>query len=279
MVFRARDVEISFPRPATIVGIVNVTPDSFSDGGRFFDTEQAIAHALQLVAEGAEIIDIGGESTRPRAPQVPVEEELRRVIPVIKGLAGKTAALISVDTQKAAVARQAIAAGASIINDIGANRPETLMFDLAAQTGAGYVLMHMQGTPQDMQAAPHYESVTSEVSDFFGERIARALRAGVSREQIILDPGIGFGKTTGHNLELLAGLDGFKVHGRPMLLGASRKSFMHKLFGLDLQQRLGASIASALWAVERGVQFVRAHDVAETVRAVRMWEAIQSVRK
>jgi dihydropteroate synthase len=279
MVLRARETEISFPRPGMIMGIVNVTPDSFTDGGKFFDAQQALEHARGLIEAGAEIIDIGGESTRPRSSPVSEEEELRRVLPVIREAASWKSALISVDTQKPAVAREAVLSGAAIINDIGANRAGDEMFAVAAETGAGYVIMHMQGTPQTMQLEPRYEDVVKAVSDFFGERMARAVQCGVRPEQIILDPGIGFGKTVGHNLQLLAGVVQFRVHHRPLLLGASRKSFISKLLGGTVAERLGPSLACALWAIAEGVEMVRVHDVLETVRAVRMAEAIRSKRQ
>jgi dihydropteroate synthase len=279
MEFSGRQFKFLFPRPAIVMGIVNVTPDSFSDGGRFFDQDAAVEHGLELSAEGAEIIDIGGESTRPRAEAVPVDEELRRVIPVIEKLRAKSNVLISIDTQKIEVARASLGAGASIVNDIAANRQSDAMFRLIEETGAGYVLMHMQGVPQTMQERPRYNDVVSEVSNFFSEKIRQTLDCGVRPEQIVLDPGIGFGKTLEHNLQLLAKLDTFKVHNRPLLLGASRKSFMSKLLGADVKQRLGPSIACAVWAIEQGVQLIRAHDVAETVRAIRMMEAIMERRK
>lgn len=274
MIFRARNAQFSFPRPAIIMGVLNVTPDSFSDGGSFFDTRKALDHANRLIDQGAEIIDVGGESTRPRAEPVPENEELRRVLPVIEKLAAQGRALLSVDTQKPGVAKAALNAGAAIVNDIAANRQSPEMWEVAAETGAGYVLMHMQGTPQTMQLNPQYTGVVEEVSRFFRERLERASRAGLNPEQILLDVGIGFGKTLAHNLQLLRSLSRFNIHQRPMLLGASRKSFMGKLLGADAGNRLPASIACAIWAVQNGVQIIRAHDVAETLQAVRMIEAI-----
>ena len=274
MIFRARHAEFIFPRPAIIMGVVNVTPDSFSDGGDFFETKAAVEHANRLVEQGAEIIDVGGESTRPRAETVPEEEEIRRVVPVIEALASAGRCVISIDTQKPGVARAALRAGAAIVNDIAANRASPEMWEVTAEAGAGYVLMHMQGTPQTMQANPQYGDVVAEVGEFFAERLEAVEGAGLEPEQVVLDVGIGFGKTLAHNLQLLRSLSRFRIHQRPMLLGASRKSFMGKLLGAEAEERLPASIACAAWAVQNGVQIIRTHDVAETLQAVRMTEAI-----
>ena len=275
MIFAGRNFKFEFPGRALVMGIVNVTPDSFSDGGQFFDAHRAIEHAQDLVREGAQIIDIGGESTRPGAPAVVEAEELRRVLPVIEALVKTVQVPISIDTQKPAVARAALKAGASIINDIAANRSEDEMWRVAADTGAGYILMHMQGTPQTMHLAPKYADVVSEVSEFFADRLKQVQRCGVKPEQVMLDPGIGFGKTVKHNLELLAALAQFKVHERPLLLGVSRKSFIGKLVGGEVQDRGPGSLACALWAVLHGVQCIRTHDVAPTCQALRMIEEIQ----
>ena len=274
MVLSARQFEFKFPRPALLMGIVNVTPDSFSDGGQFLEPSSAIDHALKLAEEGADIIDIGGESTRPNAKQISDAEELRRVIPVLEGLSGRLKVPISIDTRKTKVARLALEAGASIINDIQANREDETMWEAAAEAGAGYVLMHMKGTPQTMQASPTYRDVVEEIDCFFSDRIKRLKAAGVSRKQIILDVGIGFGKQLKHNLELLAGLNTFTRFKRPLLLGVSRKSFIGKLLGSKGKDRLAASIACACWAVQSGVQVIRAHDVRETQQAIRMTESI-----
>jgi dihydropteroate synthase len=279
MIFRAASFQFEFPRPALIMGIINVTPDSFSDGGQHLEPNRAIEHALHLAAEGADILDVGGESTRPGAEPVPEAEELRRVLPVVEGLARKANVPISIDSQKPAVATAAIQAGASIINDIASNRHGAEMWELAANTGAGYVLMHMQGTPQTMHLAPKYDDVVSEVNEFFGERLRRAQSCGVQPEQIVLDPGIGFGKGVQHNLQLLAGVERFRMHQRPLLLGVSRKSFIGKLVGGEVHERVHGSIACALWAVLNGVQIIRTHDVAATVQAVRMIEEIQRVNE
>jgi dihydropteroate synthase len=279
MLFRARQFEFCFPRPALVMGIVNVTPDSFSDGGKFLDADAAIGHALELAAQGAEILDVGGESTRPGAEPVEEKEELRRVIPVIEELAFKTRVALSIDTTKPAVARAALAAGASMVNDIAAGRDDVAMWKCVADFGAGYIVMHAQGPPAAMQASPTYHNVVREVGEFFTQRLGKLPVAGVSFNQLLLDPGIGFGKTTEHNLQLLAGLDSFARLGRPLVLGVSRKSFMGKISGAKLNERLPASLACATLAVELGVQIIRAHDVQETVQALRMAEAILSRKK
>jgi dihydropteroate synthase len=262
-----------------MMGIVNVTPDSFSDGGQFLDPQRAVDHGLQLAAEGADIIDVGGESTRPGAESISEAEELRRVLPVIEALAGRTQAPISIDSQKPGVAREALRAGASIINDIAANRAGDEMWELAAETGAGYILMHMQGTPQTMHLAPKYEDVVGEVDQFFADRLRKAESCGIRPEQIVLDPGIGFGKTVQHNLQLLAGLSRFRIRQRPLLLGVSRKSFIGKVVGGEVHDRVPGSIACSVWAILNGVQLIRTHDVAATVQAVRMIEEIQRVNE
>ena len=279
MLLRARQYEFAFPRPAMVMGIINVTPDSFSDGGRYLDAKAAIEHALRLLEQGAEIIDVGGESTRPRATPVDEAEELRRVLPVVEELAGKINIPISIDTMKPGVARAALDAGASIVNDVAANRQDDAMWRAVADAKAGYVCMHMQGVPQTMQMNPTYLDVVEEVEKFFFERILRLNDCGVASEQIILDPGIGFGKTPGHNLQLLGALRRFTKLERPLLLGVSRKSFIGKLFGTELAARLPAALACASLAVEAGVQIIRAHEVAETVQALRMTEAMLANRK
>jgi dihydropteroate synthase len=279
MLLRCRQFQFTFPRPALVMGIVNVTPDSFSDGGSFLEPSAAIDHALEQVEQGAAIVDIGGESTRPGAQPVEEREELRRVMPVLNALAGRLQVPISIDTMKPAVARAAVEAGASIINDVGANRTDDAMWRLVAETGTGYVCMHMQGTPQTMQKDPAYKDVVREVGDFFSERINRMCDCGIRREQLILDPGIGFGKTLEHNIELLAGLSSFLALERPLLLGVSRKSFIGKLPGARPGARLAGALACACLAVEAGVHILRAHDTAETVEALRMTEAILAKRR
>ena len=274
MLFRARQFEFVFPQPALVMGIVNVTPDSFSDGGKFFDPARAVTHALELAAQGAGILDIGGESTRPGAAPVAEAEELRRVIPVIEQLVSRVKIPLSIDTIKPAVARAALQTGASIVNDVAAHRDNDAMWRIVAEFGAGYTCMHAQGTPQTMQNHPAYTDVVREVGEFFRARLGKLNASGVTADQVVLDVGIGFGKTVEHNLQLLAALQSFKTLQRPLLLGVSRKSFMGKLLGADLTARLPASLACAVLAVEAGVQIIRAHDVAETVQAVRMAEAV-----
>lgn len=275
MILRAGQYEYRFPRPAMIMGILNVTPDSFSDGGRYFDAGAAADHAFQMEREGAEIIDIGGESTRPGAQPVPESEECRRVLPVIQRLAGKLAIPISIDTMKPAVARAALAAGASMVNDVAAHRNHPAMAEAVLGTGAAYVCMHMQGSPRTMQQAPTYQDVTAEVHSFLGQRMEQLTQWGIRLEHIVLDVGIGFGKALEHNLKLLRNLDRFTSWKRPLLLGVSRKSFMGHLLGLEVGERLPASLACACHAVAAGVHIIRTHDVAATVQAVRMIEGIR----
>jgi len=270
----AREHQFNFPRPTIVMGIVNTTPDSFTDGGRFLDADAAGAHALRLASQGAEILDIGGESTRPGSAEVSEQEELDRVIPVIERLAKRPELVLSIDTQKPSVAREALATGASIVNDIAANRSDPEMWKVVAEAGAGYVCMHMQGTPQTMQAKPEYDDVTVQVCDFFKERLNLLSSHGVTTDQVTLDPGIGFGKTLEHNIKLLRDLNKFSLVERPMLVGASRKSFIEKLLGAPIDERLPASLACATWAAIQGSQIIRVHDVAETVQAVRMAEAL-----
>ena len=237
MLFHARQFEFRFPRPTLVMGIVNVTPDSFSDGGKFLDAGAAVAHALELVAQGAEILDIGGESTRPGAEPVAEAEELRRVLPVIAELAARTRVALSIDTLKPAVARAALAAGASIVNDVGANRGDRDMWRAVAEFQAGYVAMHAPAAPA--LPPPAYADVRREVGEFFSERLIALLNdSGIAAEQVVLDPGIGFGKTLAHNLQLLAGLRSFTKWRRPLLLGVSRKSFIEKLAGAQVDGTL-----------------------------------------
>ena len=279
MIFRARQFEFAFPRPALVMGVVNVTPDSFSDGGLYLDAGAAVARGLDLVDQGAEILDVGGESTRPGAEPVEEAEELRRVLPVIERLAGRVNVPISIDTLKPAVARAALAAGASIVNDVAAHRPDTLMWQVVAEFKAGYVCMHARGTPRTMQENPVYEDVVREVGEFFQERLGRLTANGVSADRVVLDVGIGFGKTLEHNLQVLANLRSFTTMARPLLVGVSRKSFIGKQLGVELNERLPASLACACGAVASGAQIIRAHDVAETVQAVRMTEAVLARKK
>jgi dihydropteroate synthase len=279
MLLRARQFEFRFPRPALLMGIVNVTPDSFSDGGQFLDCDKAVAHGLELVQQGAAILDIGGESTRPGATPVSEADELRRVIPVIEQLAHRVEVPLAIDTMKPAVARAALKAGASIVNDVAANREPDDMWCAVADFEAGYVAMHMQGTPRTMQANPVYADVTREVAEFFRERLVRLAQAGVASERVVLDVGLGFGKSLEHNLQLLAALDSFTKLERPLLLGASRKSFIGRLHPAEAAERLPGSLACACLAVEAGVQIIRTHDVAESLQAVRVTEAIRARKK
>ena len=270
---RPRIAGLSLDRPR-IMGIVNVTPDSFSDGGRHASTITAIEHALRLEEEGADILDIGGESTRPGAAPVSVEEELWRVLPVIEALAGKTRALISIDTRNAAVMTAAAAAGADIINDVAAltHGPEAI--EAAAATGLTVILMHAQGDPRTMQDAPTYDDCLTDVFDYLEARVGACRRAGIPHSKIVCDPGIGFGKTVQHNLELMSGLSLFHGLGVPVLLGASRKSFIGRLTGVTAAaDRVMGSVGAALAAVSQGVQIVRVHDVKATREALTIWMA------
>jgi dihydropteroate synthase len=279
MILRARQYTFRFPRPALIMGIVNATPDSFSDGGEWSGPEGAVKRALELSEEGADIIDVGGESTRPGATPVGEAEELGRVLPVIERLAGRVRVPLSIDTMKPSVAEAALQAGASLVNDVAANRDDPAMWRLVASTGAGYVLMHMQGTPQTMQQTPAYGDVTNDIGAFFEARLRQVVESGVDRDQVVLDVGLGFGKTVKHNLQLLAELDSFTKWNRPLLLGASRKSFIAQAAGESRgKDRLAGSLACACWAVQHGVTIVRTHDVAATRQALRLLEAIAAQR-
>ena len=258
------------------MGVLNVTPDSFSDGGNFFNIEAAVAQGVAMMQSGADIIDIGGESTRPGAEPVSAAEELRRVIPVI----GKLCRFpVSIDTTKAKVAEQALVAGAQIVNDISALRADAQMAEVVRDGGAGLVLMHMQGTPQTMQQNPQYANVVVEVREFLAERIAFAESHGVKKSQIAVDPGIGFGKTVEQNLRLLAELESLQTLGCPVLAGTSRKSFIGTRLGRESHERLWGTAATVAWAVAHGAKIVRVHDVAEMRDVVRMVEAIQAAKK
>jgi dihydropteroate synthase len=255
------------------MGVVNVTPDSFSDGGLYLDPEAAVAHGEQLIEDGAGILDVGGESTRPGAEPVPEEEELRRVVPVVRGLVG-SGARISIDTSKAAVATAALEAGAEIVNDVTALRGDAEMAALCADRGATVVLMHMLGEPRTMQDHPHYEDVVSEVKAFLAARLQAALDAGIAEERVWLDPGIGFGKAAAHNMELLRRLGELRELGRPLVVGTSRKSFIGKLDGSPADRRLGGTIASSVLAAAEGADVLRVHDVAEVRQALQVAAAI-----
>jgi dihydropteroate synthase len=264
---------IDLTERALLMGVLNVTPDSFSDGGEFFETEAAVKYALEMAQNGADIIDIGGESTRPGAQSIPPDEEMKRVLPVIERLAGSDEFLLSIDTSKASVARAALAAGAHIINDVTGGRGDADMFALAAETGAGLIIMHMQGRPATMQLDPSYEDVVLEVTDFFRQQLAEAVRSGVDPVCIAFDPGIGFGKTAAHNLELLANLPRLRVEERPLVVGVSRKSFLGKIAGLP-PDRTSATIALTSFLRGRGAQVLRVHDVAANANALRTTEAV-----
>jgi dihydropteroate synthase len=264
------------PVDPLVMGIVNVTPDSFSDGGLFLDAEAAIAHGRELMAEGADILDIGGESTRPGADPVDADEEIRRVIPVIEALAGE-GARISVDTTKAEVARRALDSGATIVNDVSAFRFDPELPGVVAEAGATCVLMHMLGEPRTMQKDPRYDEVVTDVKRFLEERIEHAVARGVAGDNIWVDPGIGFGKTLEHNLELIARLDEIVAIGRPVVFGASRKSFLGKLTGRQVDERLAGTIAANIIAHERGARVFRVHDVGPTVDALKV--AAATVRR
>jgi dihydropteroate synthase len=265
---------LSLDRPL-IVGVVNVTPDSFSDGGRYLAPDAAIAHVLRLEAEGADILDIGAESTRPGAAPVDLQEELRRVMPVIEALVPKVRARLSIDTRKAEVMRRAARAGVALVNDVSALTHDPGALRVAAETGLPVVLMHAQGDPRTMQDDPRYADVVLDVYDWLGARIDACERAGIPRSRLIVDPGIGFGKTLAHNLALLGALSIFHGLGCPILLGASRKSFIGNLTGADVEHRLPGSIAAALLGVGQGVQILRVHDVAATRQALAVWEGAQ----
>ncbi|MBW8059220.1 MAG: dihydropteroate synthase [Solirubrobacterales bacterium] len=255
-----------------LMGVVNVTPDSFSDGGLFLDADAAIAHGEKLAQDGAEILDVGGESTRPGAEGVSEKEELARVEPVVAGLAG--VATVSIDTSKLAVAAAALDAGATIVNDVTALRGDPEIAGLCMGQGAGLVLMHMQGTPRTMQENPVYDDVVDDVKAFLAERMEAAVSAGVAEERIWLDPGIGFGKTLEHNLELLRRLGELRQLGRPLVIGTSRKSFIGKIDGSEAGGRLGGTIASSLLAAAEGADVLRVHDVAEAAQAAKVATAI-----
>ncbi len=268
---RGRLLILDRPR---IMGVVNVTPDSFSDGGEHADTAAAVAHALALIADGADVIDIGGESTRPGAVPVSIDEELRRVIPVVEALAAATTLPISIDTSKPEVMRAAVQAGAGLINDVHALRQPGAL-DAAAECGAAICLMHMLGEPGSMQQAPAYDDVCGEIQRFLTDRILACQFAGIDKKRIVIDPGFGFGKTLEHNVELLARLDSFKVLGCPILAGLSRKRMIGALTGREhVGERIHGSVAAALLAVQRGAAIVRVHDVAATRDALAVWQAV-----
>ena len=256
-----------------VMGIVNVTPDSFSDGGRYFAGSAALDHARRLIEEGADLLDVGGESTRPGAADVSEAEEVERVLPLVEALRG-TGVPVSIDTSKPGVMRAALAAGAAVINDVRALQ-EPGALDAVRTSDCGLVLMHMQGLPRTMQREPHYEDVVAEVAAFLESRVAVATNAGIRADRIVIDPGFGFGKTLGHNFTLLRRLEDLRVIGRPVLAGLSRKSMLGAVTGRAVDDRTAASLAAAILAVERGARIVRVHDVAATRDAMKVWAAIQ----
>ena len=267
---------LKFDRPQ-VMGIVNATPDSFSDGGRHATLEQALDHGLRLAAEGADILDVGGESTRPGADEVPLEEELRRVVPLVEALAREVSIPISVDTSKPEVMRAAVAAGAGMLNDVYGLRCDGAL-DAAAELGVPVVLMHMLGEPRTMQASPEYDDVVGEVHRFLAERIFACEMAGIDKRRIVVDPGFGFGKTAQHNLQLLAALRRFTELGVPVLAGLSRKKTIGELTGRDdPRERVSGSVAAHLIAAQNGAGLLRVHDVAATVDALKVWQAVAAV--
>ena len=274
MFFQCGKFRLSLARPL-IMGVVNITPDSFSDGGNFSAATDALAHARQLIAEGADIIDIGGESTRPGSAGVTLDEERRRVLPVLEQLAGGTVP-VSVDTQKPELMREAIAAGASMINDINALQANNALAAVA-HSDVAVCLMHMRGTPADMQIDPEYADVVAEVRAFLDGRVQSAYAAGIAPERIVIDPGFGFGKTLEHNLQLLSHLDRFCAPGPALLAGMSRKGMLGRLTGRDVNERVFASVAAAVIAVGKGARIVRVHDVAATRDALAVWSAVNTV--
>jgi len=271
--FPAASLDLHAP---VAMGIVNVTPDSFSDGGQFDSPRAAVDHGLQLIVEGASILDVGGESTRPGASPVTAEEEIGRVVPVIRELARHSSVPVSVDTSKPEVIEAAVAAGASMVNDVRALRQEGALA-AAASAGAVVCLMHMQGQPRTMQSAPNYGNVVEEVFSFLAERIEACLAAGIGESRIVLDPGFGFGKTLEHNLLLLRGLERFQDLGRPLLVGVSRKSMIGAVLDKPVADRLWGSLALAVMSAERGARILRVHDVAATVDALKMVAAVGNV--
>lgn len=275
MIWRTNRRAFDLGRRGVIMGILNATPDSFSDGGMHAGADEAIEHGIRMAAEGAEIIDVGGESTRPGAAPVSIDEELRRVIPVIRGLVQRTQAAISIDTSKAAVARAAVEAGAEIINDVTALRGDPGMATVAAESGAGLIVMHMLGTPRTMQQDPRYSDVVREVTDFLHERIGAAKAAGIAPDRLAVDPGVGFGKTADHNLQLIAGLRAIVQLGYPVLLGVSRKSFLAATAGGDSPGDRDTATA-ALTALGRnlGARIFRVHAVPPNLQALRVTEAV-----
>ncbi len=277
---KCRDIDIFIGGTTHIMGVLNVTPDSFSDGGAYLEVDTAIVHARTMVAEGATILDIGGESSRPGAEPVPIDVELDRVLPVIRAL--KTEQLnvpISIDTTKAVVAQEALEAGAHIINDITALQGDSAMVDVAVEMEAGVILMHMKGTPRTMQQTPYYEDVVKEIYDNLEEWIDRSVDKGIEPNRIIIDPGIGFGKTTEQNLQILKKLSVFKQLNRPILIGTSRKSFIGNLLDVPVTERVEGTIATVCWSIVQGADIVRVHDVKAVSRAVKIIDVLSRTKE
>jgi len=274
MIWRTNRRVFDLRERGVIMGILNVTPDSFSDGGHHIDAETAVTHALRMVEEGAEIIDVGGESTRPGAPEVSADEEIRRVVPVIKMLRGRSDTAISIDTSKAEVARAAMEAGAEIINDVTALTGDTAMAAVAAESNAGVVLMHMQGTPRSMQKNPRYGDVVREVKDYLASRLVAARNAGIEEERMAIDPGIGFGKTPEHNWALIRALEVFADSTRPVVLGVSRKSLLKEIAGDDMTRRDAATAALTALGRSKGARIFRVHEIAGNLGALRAAEIL-----
>jgi dihydropteroate synthase len=265
-------------RHGMIMGVLNVTPDSFSDGGEFFAFEKAVEHGCEMVNQGAQIIDVGGESTRPGAEPISADEEISRVLPVLEKLREKVSAFISIDTTKAEVARAAIDAGATIINDVSGGRGDAEMFPLAAKHNAALIIMHMQGTPRTMQLDPRYDDVVADVADFFRQQYERALQSGVDPMAIAFDPGIGFGKTLEHNLKLLGNLESLRVQGRPLVVGVSRKGFLGKIMqSKKMSDRIAPTVALTALLRTRGANVLRVHDVKSNVAALRVADAVREL--
>lgn len=275
-VFRVKGARHLLGTRTWVMGILNVTPDSFFDGGRYFDPGRAVDHGLRLADEGADIIDVGGESSRPGSDPIPAEEEIRRVVPVISSLRAQTRVLLSVDTTKFETARAALEAGADVINDISSFEMDPRLLVLAAETGAGFILMHMQGVPKTMQAAPRYEDVVAEVRGFLAEKIEIAAAYGLNKESLAVDPGIGFGKRLEDNCALIRELETIAGIGRPVVMGVSRKSMIGKILDVPPEERLEGSLAAAVVGLARGAHILRVHDVQSTRRAARVADAILS---
>ncbi len=277
MILRCKSSELDFEKGTFVVGIVNVTPDSFSNGGLFFETDKAISHAKELVESGADLLDIGGESTRPGAKFVSLDEELRRVIPVIEGLASQIRVPISIDTYKSEVAREALRAGAEIINDISALRFDPKMVRVAKSCDVPVVLMHMNGNPQTMQRDVHYDALIPEIIQFLRERIEVAEATGIDPQKIIVDPGIGFGKEVEHNLMIIRELSRFKILGKPIMIGTSRKSFIGKILGGTEREREEGTLATVAAAILNDANLVRVHEVKKTKRVIKMIDTLKNI--